>query len=165
MKKVLYVSIAVSAFFCGVGVFYVRPLLVPLSLFELRQNISRYKSRDFKVIGKLEVTEFDSTYFVNIKDWENECSAEPKCFRGLQLSERVLRENFSLLEEIAEKNHTIGKTDFRHIEYYADVEITGSLVETENQYFTVDSSYDIKVEAIEYLSPVKFVLLDNLQKR
>ena len=44
MKKAIYVFIALLAFACGVFVFYVRPLLIPISLSELRQNISHFKS-------------------------------------------------------------------------------------------------------------------------
>ena len=138
-------------------------MLIPFSLSELRQNTAHYKFHKFKVTGKFAVWEAESTYFINLKDWENDCSVEPGCDYGLEISEEIKAENIDWLKEIAKKNYTIGKTDSRRIEYFAEAEITGYLVERENKYF--GGLYDeIKVEKIKQLSPVKFVLLDEIQK-
>ncbi len=163
MKKAVCILIALLAFAGGVVVFYVRPLLIPFSLSELRRNSSHYKSYKFKVTGKLVAWKAESTYSINLRDWENDCSVEPNCDYGLEISEEIKAENIDWLKEIASMNHTIGETDFRRIEYFAEAEITGYLVERENKYFG-GSSDKIKVDKIKQLSPVKFVLLDEFQK-
>jgi len=163
MKKAIYVLVALLAFTCGVFVFYVRPLLIPISLSELRQNISHYKYFKFKVVGKLEVLKPESTYFINLKDYEKDCSGDNFCFRGLELSEEIKAENILLLEELAEKNKTIGKTDFRRGDYLADVEITGNLVERENS-LGGDPIYKINVEKLKQISPIRFVLVEEMQQ-
>ncbi len=160
MKKFIYVLIALLTFACSVFVFYIHPLIFPISLAELRQNASNYKSRKFKVVGKLEVWEAESVKSINLKDWENGCSREPFCFRGLELSEDIKAENSLLLNELAEKNKTIGKTDLRHGEYYVEVEITGRLVEKENEYFG-GIYYDINVDELKPISPIKFVFVEE----
>jgi len=165
MKKAIYVFIALLAFACGVFVFYVRPLLIPISLSELRQNISHYKSLRFKVVGKLEVWEAESTYSINLKDYENDCSGDNLCFRGLELSEEVMAENILLVKELAEKNKTFGKTNFIRGDYLADVEITGQLVEGEQNPFFGGSVYDIKVEKMKQISPIRFVTVEEMQQR
>jgi hypothetical protein len=163
MKKAICVLVALLAFTCGVFVFYIRPLVIPISLSELRENTSHYKSRKFKVVGKLEVWEAESIYSINLKDWENDCSGEPGCFRGLEMSEEVKAENILLIKELAEKNKTFGKTDFRRGEYLADVEITGNLVEKGRDPFFGGTIYEIKVEKLKQISPIKFVLIEDMR--
>ena len=99
----------------------------------------------------------------NLKDYENDCSGDNFCFRGLELSEEIEAENILLLEVLAENNKTIRKTDFRRGEYLADVEITGYLVERENEYFG-GSDYEIKVEKLNQISPIRFVLVEEMQQ-
>lgn len=164
MKKLICILIALISFSVGVVVFLVRPLLVPISLSELRQNISQYKSLRFKVVGKLEVWESESTYSINLKDYENDCSAEPTCFRGLELSEEVKRENILLIKELAEKNKTFGRTNFIRGDYLADVEITGQLIEKEQNPNFGGSVYDIKVEKMKQISPIRFVTVEEMQR-
>jgi hypothetical protein len=161
MKKVVYIIAALTAFLLGISVYYIRPLIIPISLSELRENASHYKSRKFKVIGKLEVWEAESVYSINLKDWENDCSGEPICFRGLEVSEELKAENILLLKELAEKNKTLGKTNFISGEYLADVEISGELVETENKYFS-GTFYDIKVESMKQTSEIRFVTSEEI---
>lgn len=133
MKKAVYIVISLIAFTLGVSVYYVRPLFVPISLSELRADISRYKDLKIKVVGKLEVSEAESVYHVNLKDWENDCSGDNFCFRSLELSKELIAENISLLKEIVEKNKTVGDSTLINDiylsdgEYYIDVEVTGRL--------------------------------------
>jgi hypothetical protein len=165
MKKAICILVALLAFTCGVFVFYVRPILVPISLFELRHNASQYKSHKFKVIGKLTVWKADeSTYYIGLTDWEGRCSSVNYCGYSLRVSEELIAENETLVRDIAQKNETNIKTDFRSFEHIANVEITGFLVEEEQtEYFP--GIYDvIKVEKIKQLSPVKFVLLDDTRQ-
>ena len=130
MKKFIYIFVALSAFSCGIGIYYIRPLIIPVSIAELRRNIEHYKSRKFKVFGKLEVAQLEdeSRYSINLKDHENECSGEPICFWGLEIPEEIQAKNISLIKELAEKNKTFGVTNFIRGDYLAEVEITGELV-------------------------------------
>jgi hypothetical protein len=164
MRKAVYVFVALLAFASGVFVYYIHPLFVPISLSELRQNTPHYISRKFKVVGKLEVWEAESNCSINLKDWENDCSGDNFCFRGLELSEEVKAENILLIKELAEKNKTFGKTNFIHGDYLADVEITGQLVEKRNEFFG-GTFYDIKVEKMKQVSPIRFVKVEEMQKR
>jgi len=109
MKKAICVLVALLAFACGVLVFYVSLLFAPISLSELRKNTSHYKSLKFKVVGKLEVWKAESIYSINFKDYENDCSGDNFCFRGLELSEEIKAENILLLEVLAENNKAIEK--------------------------------------------------------
>lgn len=171
MKKAVYIIVALIAFIFGASVYYVRPLFVPISLSELRKNISHYKHLKIKVVGKLEVSEAESRYFINLKDWENNCSGDNFCFRGLELSEELMTENISLIKELVEKNKTVERstlindTYWADGEYYVDVEVTGRLVEKENLYFSGGNFYDIKVEEIKQKSPIKFVPMKEMLGR
>jgi hypothetical protein len=162
MKKAVYIIVALFAFIFGISVYYIRPLFVPISLSELRQNTSQYKYLKIKVVGKLEVTGEDSRYFINLKDWENDCSGDNFCFKSLELSEEVMAQNISLIKELAEKNKTFGKTNFIKGDYLADVEITGQLVERENEIFG-GTFYAIKVEKIKQVSPIRFVTVEEMR--
>ena len=46
----------------------------------------------------------------------------------------------------------------------ADVEIIEHLVERENKYFG-GSDYEIKVEKLKQISPIRFVLIEEMQQR
>ncbi len=164
MKKAVYIIVALIAFIFATSVYYVRSLFVPISLSELRKNISHYKHLKIRVVAKLEVIEENSHYFINLKDWENDCSGDNFCFRGLELSEEVKAENILLIKELAEKNKTFGKTNFIHGDYLADVEITGQLVEKKNEFFG-GTFYDIKVEKMKQISPIRFVKVEEMQNR
>lgn len=98
MKKAVYIIVALIAFIFGASVYYVRPLFIPISLFELRENLSHYKYLKIKVAAKLKVTEENSRYFINLKDWENDCSGDNFCFRSLELSEDLVAENITLIK-------------------------------------------------------------------
>lgn len=171
MKKVVYILIGLIAFVFGAAAYYVRPLFVPITLSELRKSESQYKHLKIKVFAKLEVSEEDSRYFVNLKDWENDCRGDNFCFRGLELSDEILSQNISLIKELVEKNKTVGRstlindTYWADGEYYVDVEVTGHLVEKENLYFSGGKFYDIKVEEIEQKSPIKFVPMKEMLGR
>ncbi len=162
MRKSVYIVVTLIAFIFGVSIYYIRPVFIPISLSELRQNTPRYKYLKIKVFAKLEVSEEDSRYFVNLKDWENDCRGDNFCFQGLELSDEILAQNISLIKELVEKNKTVGRStlinDFYWAdgEYYIDVEVTGRFVEKESKYFG-DTFYDIKVEEIKQKSPIKFV--------
>lgn len=170
MKKAAYILVALIAFIFGVSVYYFRPLFVPVSLSELRQNTSRYKYLKIKVVGKLEVTEENSQYFINLKDWENDCSGDNFCFTGLELSEEIMADNMSLIKELVEKNKTVKRSTLINNDYwsdgvyYVDVEVTGRLVEKENKLFG-GTFYDIKVEEIKQISPIKFVPVKEMLGR
>ena len=165
MKKLIYIFVALLAFACGLLVYYIRPLIIPISLAELRQNTEQYKSRKFKVTGKLEVVEAESIYFINLKDYENDCSGGPMCFKGLQLSNEVKAENIELIKELAEKNKTFGVTNFISGDYLAEVEVTGELIEEGESQFGGGMIYDIKVEKIKRISPIKFVTAEEMNQR
>ena len=162
MKKLIYICVALLAFACGLVVYYVRPLIIPISLSELRQNTSDYEFRKFRVLGKLQVWESGSTYLINLKDYENDCSKEPFCSRSLQLSEEVKAENIALIKELAEKNKTFGVTNFIRGEYLAEVEVSGQLVEKGENPFCNCIIYEIKVEKIKQISPIKFVTNEEM---
>ena len=97
MKKAICILIALFTFACSIFVFYIHPFIFPISLSELRKNTSNYKSRQFKIVGKLEVWEAESVYSINLKDWENDCSGEPICFEILVIPEEVEAENILLI--------------------------------------------------------------------
>ncbi len=172
MKKVVYIIVALIAFLFGASVYYVQPLFVPISLSELRKNESHYKFLKIKVIAKLEVTEENSRYFVNLKDWEADCSGDNFCFNSLELSEELMNENISLIKELVEKNKTVTRSTLINNnyywavdgEYYVDVEVTGHLVEKENKTFG-GTYYAIKVEKIIQNSPIKFLPTKELLGR
>ncbi len=167
MKKVAYILIGLIAFVFGSSAFYVRPLFVPTSLSELREHESQYKHLKIKVFAKLEVSEEESRYFVNLKDWENDCRGDNFCFRGLELPNEILAQNTSLIKELVEKNKTVKRstlindTYWADGEYYVDVEVTGRLVEKENEIFG-GTFYDIKVEEIKQKSAIKFVPMKEM---
>jgi hypothetical protein len=162
MKKAVYIIVAISAFMLGASVYYVSSLFVPVSLSELRKNISHYKHIKIKVAAKLEVTEENSRYYINLKDWENDCSGDNFCFQSLEFSEEVLAQNISLIKELVEKNKTVERTTlikdsyWADGEYYVDAEVTGRIVEKENKLFG-GTFYAVKVERIKQNSPIKFV--------
>jgi hypothetical protein len=163
MKKNIYIFVALTAFACGVFVFYIRPLFIPISLSELRENISYYKFQKVKVRGNLEVVKAESSYFLALQDYKGDCSSVP-CFKSLELSEEARKHNDLLIEELAEKNTTLGKTDFRSGVYLAEVEITGYLEERKNNSdFPFDSHRIIKVEEISQISPVRFVASEEMR--
>jgi hypothetical protein len=171
MRKAVYIIVALITFIFGASVYYVRPLFVPIPLSELRENLSYYKHLKIKVVAKLEVTEENSRYFINLKDWENDCSGDHFCFRGLELSEELMSGNMTLIKELIEKNKTVERSTLINGiycadgEYYVDVEVTGYLVEKENLYFSGGNFYDIKVEEIEQKSPIKFVPIKEMLGR
>ena len=76
-----------------------------------------------------------------------------------------MAENILLVKELAEKNKTFGKTNFIRGDYLADVEITGQLVEGEQNPFFGGSVYDIKVEKMKQISPIRFVTVEEMQQR
>ncbi len=170
MKKAIYISVALIAFIFATSVFYVRPVFFPISLSELRENTPRYKNFTIKIVGKLEVTEEDSRYFISLKDWENDCSGDNFCFRSLDLSEELVAKNITLIKEIIEKNKTVERltlindTYWADGEYYVDVEITGHLVEKKNEIFG-GTFYEIKVAEIKQNSPIKFVPMKEMLGR
>jgi hypothetical protein len=64
---------------------------------------------------------------------------------------------------LAEKNKTFGKTNFIRGDYLADVEITGKLSEEkQNEYFG-GTYYEIEVEKMKQLSPIRFVTVEEMQ--
>lgn len=170
VKKIIYILVFLVAIIFGVSFYYFLPFFTPVSLSELRKHTSHYKHRKIKVFAKLEVTEENSRYFVNLKDWENECSGDIPCFRGLELSEEILAQNISLIKELVEKNKTVGRSTLINDtywidgEYYIDVEVSGYLVEKENELFG-GTFYDIKVEEIKQISPIKFVPIKEMLGR
>ncbi len=170
MKRIVYAFIFLIAIVFGVSVYYFRPLFIPISLSELRKNTSHYKYSKIKVSAKLEVTEENSRYFVNLKDWENECSGDNFCFRGLELSDEILVQNLPLIKELVEKNKTVGRstlindTYWSDGEYYIDVVVIGRLIEKENELFG-GTFYDIQVEEIKQISPIKFIPMKEMLGR
>jgi hypothetical protein len=170
MKKVVYIIVSLIAFMFGASVYYVRPLFVPISLSVLRENISHYRHLKIKVVAKLEVTEENSRYFINLKDWENDCSGDNFCFQGLELSDEVLAQNISLIKELVEKNKTVERSTlinglyWADGEYFVEVEVIGRFVEKENELFG-GTFYDIKVEEIKQKSPIKFVPIKEMLGR
>ena len=69
-----------------------------------------------------------------------------------------------MIKELAEKNKTFGVTNFIRGDYLAEVEITGELVRAENKYFSGEF-YDVKVEKIKQISPIKFVTVEEMNQR
>lgn len=170
MKKFVYIVVTLIAFTLGISVYYVRPLFVPVSLSELRKNKSQYKHLNINVAAKLEVTEENSRYFINLKDWENHCSGDNFCFQGLDLSKELIAENLTLIKEIVAKNKTVERstlindTYWADGEYYVDVEVSGYLVEKKSELFG-GTFYDIKVNEIKQTSPIKFVPMKEMLGR
>lgn len=170
MKKIIYIFVFLIAVIVGVSVYYLRPLFVPISLSDLRKNTSHYKHHKIKVFAKFEVTEENSQYFINLKDWENECSGDNFCFIGLELSEEILAQNLSLIKELLEKNKAVGRSTlingehWADGEFYIDVEVSGYLIEKESKYFS-GTFYDIKVDEIKQISPIKFVTIKEMLGR
>ncbi len=129
MKKLIYILISFIAFSVGVAVFYIRPQFIPISLDELRENISQYKLVKVRVKGNFEVTKAESTYFFGLQDYKNKCSGDLFYHSTLELSKETEEKNSSLINELADKNQTLGKTDFRRGVYLAEVEVSGYLEE------------------------------------
>lgn len=163
MKKLICGFIAMLAFIFGLGIYYIYPLIIPISLDELRKNEKSYKSRRFKVFGKLEVIKFADTpgYSINLKDYENDCK-DRICFKGLELTEEIKSENILLIDELATKNKTREVTNSIEGEYLAEVEVTGKLVEKGESPFGGGMIYSIKAEKIEQISPIKFVPVEEI---
>lgn len=162
MRKLIYISVAILAFVSGILIYYIRPSFIPISLSELRGNPKRHQIFSFKVRGDFQVWKAESTYSFELIDNQNECaSTEPLCLKILELSDEIIKRNNTLIEDLANQNQKLGKTDFRKGINLAEVEITGILEERKDEklaYFGGDGSYfRLKVEKIEQLSPVRFV--------
>lgn len=169
MKKLIYILISLVAFSVGVAVFYIRPQFIPISLGELRENISQYKFVKVRVKGNFEVTKAESTYFFGLQDYKNKCSGGSFCYVGLELSKETEEINSLLINELPDKNQTLGKTDYRRGVYLAEIEVNGYLEEEKEEKYKdtgisggVGPAYIIKVQNIKQISPIKFVTNEEL---
>ncbi len=157
MKKLIYILVALLAFLCGIFVFFIRPLFITVPLYELKGNVQYYKYQKIKVKGYFTPTKDESSYFYSLEDYTNKCSGEfidCASFVSLELSEGVEKKENLLIEEIAEKNYQLGKTEFRRGFYGAEVEVIG-YVEERNGVFGLAPV--IKIEEIKQISPIKFI--------
>lgn len=162
MRKFIYILVAIIAFVSGSLVYYLRPSFTSISLSELRGNPTRHRLFKFKVQGDLQVYKAESKYFFELRNEKDECSVEPQCWNSLEISDEIKRKNNDLIEDLASKNQTLGKTDLRKGIYLAEVEITGKLVERPVQYnFGSDLYYEIKVEDIQQLASIRFAASDE----
>ncbi len=161
MKKVIYIFVALLAFVSGVFVFYIRPLFIIVPLYDLRENISHYESLKVKVRGDFEVTNGESSYLYGIQDYKNDCSDDCVSYKGLELPKEIEEENIKFIKELAEKNSTLGKTDFRQGMYMAKVEVTGYVEERYSVGFDM-SYFVIKVVEIKQISPIKFITVQEM---
>ena len=164
MKKAVYLTVALAAFILGISVFYVHLFYFPISLSELRRNRSRLGCCEIKVVGKLQVVKEGAQYFVNLEDWEDDDCRDNFCFTSLEVSTEVRDENIALINELVDRNRAHQGSNIPEGEYVMDAEVTGRLVERELPLFPGEKTYEIKVEKMKQLSPVRFVASEDITR-
>jgi len=162
MKKLIYIFVALTAFFVGVVIFYMRPIVTPVSLCEISQHAELYRFKEIHVKAFLFVEDIkhQNPDSYAISDYQNGCVKHAI----LNISED-LKNNVKfkvLVEELRQKNNERLKQDAegRFVQkdkqgtYVAEVEVTGKIEEFSS---FPEVPFVLKAEDIKQVSPIRFL--------
>jgi hypothetical protein len=160
MKKLIYIFVALTAFSIGVACFYLRPIVTPVTVCQIKQNAALYDKQIVYVRGYLSsvrMDEIDNDYFDGISSLEKSCEGGA----SLTYSEKF-RTDESLKElhqEIWEKNKDLAKTKFEEGWYLVEVEIIAEVNDMSNDGLThcFGPDLELRVNKIKQISPIQFV--------
>lgn len=160
MKKLIYISVALSTLFIGVFAYYFRPLVKPVSLCEIEQNAGLYQFNEVHIKAFLDVGKDGK--FLNVFEIKKDCEDAgadlwfSENFEENLLEEKLTVEFRNLIEQLKGQSS-------ENIMAVAEVEIVGKLVKREMHCFSLP--YYVKVKEIKQTSPVKFInVSEEIQK-
>lgn len=169
MKKLIYILIALVAFSIGVIGYYLRPIVMSVSLCQIKQNASLYDKQTVRVKGYLDSLRMDETDNNEI-DFDGISSLEKGCETGASLvySEQLKTDETlkNLRQQIWEKNKEFVKTRFEEGWYLAEVEVVAEVNDMSNDGVTHCFAPDLglKVKEIKQVSPIRFVSREEAWK-
>ena len=110
MKKLIYLLIGLSAFSISLLIYYLRPIVTPVSLCEISQHVELYQFSEIHINAYLDGVGInsDDLYF-NVSDFKNGCLTGASLNISEQLKEQ-LKNDKSLkasISELREKNNKI----------------------------------------------------------
>ncbi len=166
MKKLIYILIALTAFTVGVVVFYLRPIVTPVSLCEISQHAELYRFNEIRVKAYLFSVGKEDSDFYTVSDYKNGCVTGA----SLDISEK-LKNNANLgnlIQELRQKNNALREQNaegkFVEKDIYgffdAEVEVTGKI---EGISSCFGMPFVIKTENIKQISPIRFISSEEIQ--
>jgi hypothetical protein len=158
MKKLLYILVALLAFVAGVITFYVRPLVMPVSLHEVSQNWKLYYFNDVHIKAYLESGAVPD-YCCSVIGFQGNYMEGA----GFDLTEQLEKdENLKRLrEELFQKNKALNNKDFDKGEFVAEVIIIGRI---EKVMGCFGPPYYIEAREVKQVSPIRFISKEEFQK-
>lgn len=154
MKKIICVFIAILTFGISVSIYYLRPLVMPVSLYTISQSAPLYRFNDVHMKAYLESSYSDDDFvYLPVTDFNNGDAV----FAGFDLNDS-LKENNALLKLKSELFEMNSKLDRKHGEYVAQVEIIGRIEELNSCF---GPSFGIQVKEIKQISPILYVSNEN----
>jgi hypothetical protein len=163
MKKLTYLSIALSAFSLSLLIYYLRPIVTPVSLCEVSQHIELYRFNEIHIKAYLDSVGINEDDFdFNVSDFKNGCLTGASLYISERLKEQ-LKNDESLkifIAELREKNDKIIKNREGKGIFVVEVEIVGKIEKQRKSEYgalVAPPPFVIKANLIKQISQIRFV--------
>ncbi|MEZ5426559.1 MAG: hypothetical protein R2747_09865 [Pyrinomonadaceae bacterium] len=160
LKKAFFSAIFLSTFAASTIFFHSYPLFWPVPFHQVAQNAEIYRLTDVKIKGELEVsgTKAKDLGIFQIGDLGE------KLFTGASLDleqARVSEEFYRLVDELAEKNDSLGEDLYEKGFYTAGIEVVGEIEKTKGCFAP---PFFVKAKEIRQTGPIRFVSREELER-
>lgn len=158
MKKLVYILVAIFAFFFGFGIYKLRPLFMPISLVEISQDANLYYFNDVNIKAYLEVSP-SGEYCCSVIDFQDSFIEGA----GFSLNDRLQWDDNlqKFRRELYLKNKELDNEKLDKGEFVAEVIIVGRIRKV-NTCFGPD--YFIEAKEVKQISPVRFISREEFRK-
>jgi len=158
MKKLVYILVAFSAFSIGVVVYYLRPIVSPVSLCEISQNAELYQFNEIRIKGymyNVGKTEDDFSVY----DFSNDCLTGANLDITEQLKEQLINDEKLkvFIGELRQKNNDVIKNREGKGVFVGEVEIIGEIKKRTETTGIASQPFVIKANKIKQISPIRFL--------
>lgn len=161
--------IGLSAFSISLFIYYLRPIVTPVSLCEISQHVELYQFSEIRIKAYLDGIGInsDELYF-DVSDFKNGCLTGASLNISEQLKEHLKNDESlkALISELREKNNKLIENRENIGIFVIEVEIVGQIEkqETENGGFISPPPFVIQANEIKTISSITFVSYEEISK-
>lgn len=169
MKKLIYILIGFSAFSISLLIYYLRPIITPVSLCEVSQHVELYQFSEIHIKAYLDDVGISSDDLdFNVSDFKNDCLKSASVNISAQLKEQLKNDEGLkiFVTELREKNSKIIENREDTGIFVLEVEIVGKIEKQETEYGGLIAPPPFLIEAnqIKIIAPIRFISREEMLK-